>query len=279
MRIAACQLEVCEDKAANIARACAAVASAAAGGAQLVVLPEMFCCPYSTRLFGAYSEGVPGGPACAALSGAARASGVWVVGGSVPESSGGRLYNTCPVFGPDGALVARHRKAHLFDIDVPGKITFKESETLSAGEALTTFDTPWCRVGVGICYDVRFPEYWAVLSRSLGCSLLCLPGAFNMTTGPAHWELLIRSRALDCQSYFVAVSPARSTKPDAPYVAWGHSTVADPWGRVVATTEHEPAIIFADYDAQQVESTRKSIPTSQQRRPDVYTLPSRVSSP
>jgi len=197
MRLAACQLAVSADKAENVRAAVEAVGGAARAGAQVVLLPEMFCCPYSTRLFREYSESYPG-PTTSALSAAAASCGVWLVGGSLPESSesgGDALYNTCFVFSPHGQLVARHRKAHLFDIDVTGGIRFRgfswnatpvpsnhndslsESETLTAGGALTTFETPWCPVGVGICYDVRFPEMWSVYSRARGCGLLCLPGA------------------------------------------------------------------------------------------------------
>ena len=118
--------------------------------------------------------------------------------GSIPERDGSNVYNTCIIVSPKGEIVAKHRKVHLFDIDVPGKITFKESDTLTGGSSMTTFNTEFGTIGVGICYDLRFPEQAAIM-RQRGCNLMVYPGAFNMTTGPAHWELLQRARALDNQ--------------------------------------------------------------------------------
>lgn len=161
---------------------------------------------------------------------------------------------------------------HLFDIDIPGRQTFRESDTLSPGDTLATFDTPWGRVGLGICYDMRFPAL-AQLLRAAGASILIYPGAFNMTTGPAHWELLQRSRALDNQCYVAAVSIARNPDPlDKGYKAWGHSTIVDPWGVVVATTEEGPATVTAELDMAFVATVRAQIPVSMQARSDLYAL-------
>ena len=156
---------------------------------------------------------------------------VWIIGGSIPERDGDNVYNTCIVVNPEGSIVAKHRKVHLFDIDVPGKITFKESDTLSAGNQLTVFDTPFCRIGLGICYDMRFPEQ-SQLMKDAGAEMIVFPGAFNLTTGPAHWELLLRGRAVDNQLYVAGVSPARN--PSSDYKAWGHSTLVSPWGKYVS---------------------------------------------
>jgi omega-amidase len=206
----------------------------------------------------------------------ARECSIYLVGGSIPErGADGKVYNTCVVVNPDGEIVARHRKMHLFDIDVPGRITFKESDTLTAGDSFTTFDTPYGRVGVGICYDLRFPEQ-SMLMRAADCKMLIFPGAFNMTTGPAHWELLLRARALDNQCFVAAVSPARDET--AGYHAWGHSTVVSPWGEVVATTQHEPDTVFATVDLGQVEEIRTNIPVSKQKRTDLYELTKKADS-
>jgi omega-amidase len=158
---------------------------------------------------------------------------------------------------------------HLFDIDVPGRITFRESDTLSAGEALATFDTPFGRCGLGICYDIRFPLF-AMLLRQAGCRLLFYPGAFNTTTGPAHWELLQRGRALDTQCYVATVSPARN--PDSKYQAWGHSSVVNPWGEVIATTEEGSATVTAELDLKRIDEVRGQIPVGHQVRTDLYEL-------
>merc|ERR1711924_173886 len=170
-------------------------------------------------------------------------------------------------FSPTGEVVAHHSKVHLFDIDIPGKQTFRESDSLTAGSAVTTFDTPWCKVGLAICYDIRFPQL-AVLMREQGCKMLIYPGAFNTTTGPAHWKLLQRARAVDNQCAVVTSSPARN--PSSSYQAWGHSTIVDPWGEIVATCGHEPTTIHATVNLDRVDQVRQQVPISKQKRLDVY---------
>ncbi|XP_058080145.1 omega-amidase, chloroplastic isoform X2 [Magnolia sinica] len=195
-KIALCQLSVTADKERNIAHARKAIEEAAEKGAQLVVLPEIWNSPYSNDSFPVYAEDIDAGgdasPSSSMLSEVACSRRITIVGGSIPERSGDRLYNTCCVFGTDGKLKAKHRKIHLFDIDIPGKITFIESKTLTAGENPTIVDTEVGRIGIGICYDIRFQEL-AMLYGARGAHLICYPGAFNMTTGPLHWELLQRA--------------------------------------------------------------------------------------
>lgn len=182
-------------------------------------------------------------------------------------------------------LWLQHRKVHLFDIDVPGKITFRESETLTGGNRMSLFDagSAFGRVGVGICYDVRFPEL-ALLMAKEGAGLLIYPGAFNMVTGPAHWELLMRARALDCQTFVVAASPARTAAPATPgkyahYTAWGHSMCVSPWGEVLAELQEGPGVMVVDLDMARLAEVRQSIPTSKQKREDVYSLGPTPGSP
>lgn len=266
-RLALVQLSVGANKPENLAHAARMVKEATAGGAQMVVLPECFNSPYGTQYFGEYAEAVPDGSSCKALSQMARDNNVHLVGGSIPEREGETLYNTSTVWAPDGTMIAKHRKVHLFDIDIPGKIKFQESETLKAGASLTTFNTPWGSVGLGICYDLRFSDMATVYARQ-GCKLLLYPGAFNMTTGPAHWELLARARSVDNQVYTALVSPARDTS--ASYVAWGHSLVSSPWGEIVASTETEEAVVYADIDLADLERIRENIPLQRQRRFDLY---------
>ncbi|KAK4706435.1 hypothetical protein R3W88_034002 [Solanum pinnatisectum] len=240
-KIGLCQLSVTADKERNIVHARAAIEEAAEKGAKLVVLPEIWNSPYSNDSFPIYAEDIDTGPdaspSTAMLSEAARLLKITIVGGSIPERSGDKLYNTCCVFDADGKLKAKHRKIHLFDIDIPGKITFKESQTLTAGETPTVVDTEVGRIGIGICYDIRFQEL-AMLYAARGAHLICYPGAFNMTTGPLHWELLQRARAVDNQLYVATCAPARDV--GGGYVAWGHSTLIGPFGEVLATTEHGP---------------------------------------
>ncbi|XP_018605677.1 omega-amidase NIT2 [Scleropages formosus] len=267
-RLAVVQLRVTKVKEDNLRRARELVKEAAGQGAKVIVLPECFNSPYGTKFFPEYAEKIPG-ESTEILSEAAKENGVYLVGGSIPEDDGGRLYNTCPVFGPDGALLLKHRKIHLFDIDVPGKIRFQESETLSPGNSLSMFDTPFCKVGVGICYDMRFAELAQIYTKR-GCHLLVYPGAFNMTTGPAHWELLQRGRAVDNQVYVATASPARDET--ASYVAWGHSMVVSPWGEVISKAGAEETVVYADIDLQYLAEVRQQIPITSQRRGDMYTV-------
>jgi len=274
-RFAGLQLLVGTDKEANLAHARRLIARATTeGGARLVSLPECFNCPYSNDSFPVYAESIPDGPSTRMLQEAAREHSIYVVGGSMPEREGDRLYNTSVVCDPQGNIIAKHRKIHLFDVCVPpgeGRpgITFRESDTLSSGNSLTSFQTEWCEVGLGICYDIRFPEMAQLLARK-GAKLLMYPGAFNTTTGPAHWELLQRARAVDNQVYVATVSPARN--PESTYQAWGHSTVVDPWGTVVATTEHDEAIVYADINLDKVDEVRNMLQLSKQKRHDLYHL-------
>ncbi|XP_060191055.1 omega-amidase, chloroplastic-like isoform X2 [Lycium barbarum] len=228
-KIALCQLSVTTYKERNIAHAQQSIEDAADKGAQLILLPEIWNSPYSNDSFPVYAEDIDAGgdasPSTRMLSEVSRSRKVTIIGGSIPERSDDKLYNSCCVFGTDGKLLAKHRKIHLFDIDIPGKMTFKESRTLTAGARPTIVDTEVGRIGIGICYDIRFEELAAIYAAR-GAHLLCYPGAFNMTTGPLHWELLQRARAADCQLYVATCSPARDS--GSSYVAWGHSTLVGP---------------------------------------------------
>jgi len=190
--------------------------------------------------------------------------------GSIPErddADPNKVYNTLTAYTPDGKLVALHRKLHLFDINIPGKIRFMESETLTGGASLNYFDSDFARIGLGICYDVRFPEMAMIAARN-GAHMMIYPGAFNLTTGPLHWELLQRARAVDNQIFVSMCSPARDLS--AGYHAWGHSMVVDPMGEVIAETGHDEDIIYATIDPKRMEEARAGIPVTTQRRFDVY---------
>lgn len=251
------------------------------GKPDLIVLPECFNSPYGHVYFPLYAEkiGFQRGEkynvnasesvSVKMLSEAAKTEGVWLLGGSIPERdhSDGKLYNTMTAYSPEGELVAIHRKVHLFDIDIPGKITFKESETLTGGSTTNYFDTEFARVGLGICYDVRFPEL-AMISARQGCHVLIYPGAFNLTTGPLHWELLQRARAVDNQVFFSMCSPARDLS--AGYHAWGHSLVVDPMGSKLVEAEDGETILHTRIDPKTFHDARAGIPVTVQRRFDVY---------
>ncbi len=263
------QNKVLSDKAANIDTAGKMILEAAERGANVVVLPEMFNCPYSSELFPAYAEQHPGGETTAMLSEIAASKGIYIFGGSIPEKDGKQVFNTCFIFGPDGNLLARHRKVHLFDVEFSAGLTFRESDTLGQGDTITVVDTPFGRIGVGICYDIRFPE----LARAValrGAVLMVVPAAFNMITGPAHWEIIMRMRAVDNQFYVAGAAPARNEK--ASYIAYGHSMLVDPWGKTVQTLDEKEGIIVAEIDCQRLAQVRAELPLLKHRRTDLYEL-------
>ena len=175
----------------------------------------------------------------------------------MPERDGDRIYNTSYVYDREGSLITKHRKIHLFDIDVPGGQYFKESDVLSPGEQVTVFDTEFGKMGVCICFDIRFPELFLEM-RKMGVTMVFVPAAFNMTTGPAHWEVLFRSRAMDQQIYMLGCSPARDET--ASYVAYGHSILTDPWGRVVRELDEKEGLLSMDVDLSYAEAVRQQIP-------------------
>jgi omega-amidase len=266
-KFAAIQLSVSDNKERNLLNARQLIKEAAEHGARVVALPECFNCPYGNQYFPSYAETISDSVTFKMLSDAAVTHHIYLIGGSFPEREGSRLYNTSLSFGPNGQLLAKHRKVHLFDINIPGKISFQESATLSPGNSITVFDTEFCKIGVAICYDIRFAELAQVMTRK-GAKFLCYPGAFNMTTGPAHWELLCRARALDNQVYVACISPARDVKHS--YVAWGHSMVVNPWGEVLTKADENPTIIYADIDLNRLDEIRQQIPITKQKRNDLY---------
>ena len=266
MRVALIQMAVTADREGNLRTAAQKLRQAAEQGADMAVLPEMFCCPYENRCFRPYGEEA-GGPAQEMLSRTAAETGMYVVGGSIPELADGKVYNTSFIYGPDGAQLARHRKVHLFDIDVKGGQRFKESDTLSPGNAITTFETRFGTMGLCICFDLRFEE----LARCMclrGAKVIFVPAAFNMTTGPAHWELLFRQRAVDNQCFTVGVSPARDEAGS--YVAYGNSLAVDPWGTVLCRAGAEETTLYADLDLVRLEAVRAQLPILSARRTDLY---------
>ena len=268
MKLALIQMTVVPDKARNIQHACEQLREAARLGADLAMLPEMFCCPYENRCFRPYGEET-GGPAQQALSSLAAELGIYIVGGSLPELEDGRVYNASFVYDRRGRCIAKHRKAHLFDIQVEGGQCFRESDTLSPGNAITTFETEFGTLGLCICFDLRFEE----LARCMclrGAKCILVPAAFNMTTGPAHWELLFRQRAVDNQCFTVGVSPARDET--GPYVAYGNSLAVDPWGTVLVRAGAEEALLLADLDLDRIDAVRSQLPILSARRTDLYTV-------
>jgi len=266
MKISVLQMPVVVDKSENLAEAERLIKLSVKAGADIAVLPEMFCCPYSNDYFTDYAEPV-GGEIWNFLSKAAKEYSIYLVGGSMPEIDVDKIYNTCFVFNRNGEQIARHRKVHLFNVDIEGGQRFFESETFTAGDDVTVFDTEFGKIGLCICFDLRFPE----LSRSMtlkGASMVIVPAAFNMTTGPMHWETMFRQRAVDDQLFTVGASPAHNEQ--GIYVSYANSIVCDPWGRVMARAGFEPEVITAEIDFSEIPSARKQLPLLSARRPEVY---------
>lgn len=269
IKIAAIQMSTVADKMENVRTVKTYLEKIKDENPDFVILPEMFCCPYQTENFPIYAE-KEGGPVWQQLSGYAKQYGIYLIGGSMPEKDAeGNVYNTSYIFDREGKQIGKHRKVHLFDIDVKGGQTFKESDTLTAGDSDTVFDTEFGKIGVMLCFDIRFPE----LSRMMvndGVKVIFVPAAFNMTTGPAHWELSFRTRALDNQIYMVGCAPARDVS--AGYISWGHSIVTDPWGRVTGMLDENEGILLSELDMDYEEQVREELPLLKSRRKDIYQL-------
>ena len=225
IKIALCQINVVDNKEKNIENATSMILKAVKQNADFIVLPEMFNCPYSNEKFIEYCEEETNSLTLSKIAKLADENNTYILAGSIPEKEDSKIFNTSYLFDKNGEIIAKHRKMHLFDIDVKGKIYFKESDTLSSGNKITIAKTEFGNVGIGICYDIRFPEL-ARLMVNAGAEILFYPGAFNMTTGPAHWELTFRARALDNQVYCVGVAPALNR--DASYHSYGHSMRGHP---------------------------------------------------
>ncbi|MDD5944784.1 MAG: carbon-nitrogen hydrolase family protein [Clostridia bacterium] len=269
VRIAQMQMPVFDNKVKTEKYINEAVKKAADQKADIICLPEMFCCPYQVENFPLYAEG-EGERMWKACSAIAKQYGIYLSAGTMPEKSeDGKIYNTAYVFDREGKQIAKHRKAHLFDIDVKGGQYFKESDTLSAGNKATVFDTEFGTFGICICYDFRFPELSRLMALK-GAKLIFVPAAFNMTTGPAHWELMFRSQSVNNQVFAVGTAPSRMA--GASYQSWGHSIVTDPWGAVVSQMDEKEGMNITEIDLERADEVREQLPLLKQRRTDIYTL-------
>lgn len=265
-KIATCQLDVLQKKDDNLEKAKELIKEASYNGADLVVLPEMFNCPYDNSFFPEFAEEFSG-ITTDFLSKLAQNESIYIVGGSIPEKEGDNIYNTSYIFDRKGKVIGKHRKMHLFDIDIEDGISFKESDTLGYGNNVTVFDTEFCKIGVAICYDMRFPELMRLMALK-GAEIIIVPAAFNMTTGPAHWHALAKIRAIDNQVYFVAASPSRNV--DSSYVAFGHSLIVDPWGDIISEADEKEGIIYGNIDLSRIKKIRNQLPLLKHRRIDLY---------
>jgi predicted amidohydrolase len=265
VRVALCQSNCGEDVAANEEQVSGLLEEAGAAGVDLAALPEVWPCQGSAPQMRAAAEPLDG-PRVARLAAAAREHGMWVHGGSVLERDGDAVFNTSVLFDRAGELVATYRKIHLFDADPPGAVPSRESSLFSPGDQVVTAETEFGRVGLSICYDVRFPELYRQLAVQ-GATLLFVPAAFRFETGTDHWEVLLRARAIEDQAFVIAAAQwGRWGPPGRERRNFGHSLVADPWGRLVAVASGGVGVTCADLDLDEVARVREILPSLRHRR-------------
>lgn len=271
-------MNVVDNKEENIKKAIGMIKDSKKQGADLAVLPEMFNCPYENEKFIEYGEELEKSQTLKKIAETAKEENIHILAGSIPEieissSEDGKeeksIYNTSVLFDNHGKILGKHRKMHLFDIDVKGKIYFKESDTLSAGSDFTVIETELAKIGIGICYDIRFVELSRIMTLN-GAKILIFPGAFNLTTGPAHWEILFKSRALDNQVYAIGVAPALDKS--ANYNSFGHSIAVNPWGEVIEELGFDEDLKIVEIDLDEIERIREEIPILKNRRTDLYEI-------
>ncbi|MFN5049360.1 carbon-nitrogen hydrolase family protein [Roseateles sp.] len=266
MKLAAIQMVSSPDVAHNLARARHWLEQAAAQGAQLAALPEYFC------LMGlrddaklAIAEALGQGPIQEMLSTAARELGLWIIGGTLPLATPdpARVRNSCLVFAPDGSRVARYDKLHLFCFD-NGRERYDEARVLEPGEAPVVAQAAGLRLGLSVCYDLRFPELYRAMGQAAPLDLISVPAAFTHTTGQAHWELLLRARAVENIAYLIA--PAQGGLHENGRRTWGHSMIVDPWGEVLACLPEGEGLAIAELDLERLARVRQQLPALQHRR-------------
>ena len=274
MRAAAVQLNSTAEKPRNLEVAESLVRGAAADGAELVVLPEKWNVLGDSAALIAGSEPLDG-PTLAAARSWARELGIHLVAGSIAErvADQEKSFNTSALIGPDGELEATYRKIHMFDVDVGG-VAYRESENEEAGGEIVTAelqgDLERVRLGMTVCYDLRFPELYRILAVR-GANVITIPSAFTLDTGKDHWEVLLRARAIENQAFIVAPNQIGEAPPH--YRSYGRSAIVDPWGVVLAKAPDEECFVAADLDLELQGRIRTSLPSLANRRPEAYRWP------
>jgi deaminated glutathione amidase len=263
MRVAVCQLNARDDRAANLKAARELLGRAAASGADLAVLPEYV--DYLGRAEGAPKPEPIDGEFAEFFAAAARDLDMWVHAGSFHEAGPDerRTYNTSLVFDRSGGLAATYRKIHLYDVEIPGRVSYQESRTVAPGTETVIADIDGVPTGLSICYDLRFPELYRVLAVA-GAKVLVVPAAFMLHTGRDHWEVLLRARAIENQCYVVAAAQIGDHDPGR--TCFGRSMIIDPWGTVLAQAPDTIGIVTADLDLVRLDLIREELPSLANRR-------------
>jgi deaminated glutathione amidase len=268
LRVAAIQLNSTGDQARNVSAAERLVRAAAADGAELVALPEKWNLLAGGEALRAGAEPLDG-PSLSAARGWAADLGIHLLAGSVSERSGERVFNTSVLIGPDGSDLAAYRKIHMFDVDVGG-VAYRESDYEDPGSEIVTAPAGEMDIGLTVCYDLRFPELFRILAVR-GARLIAVPSAFTSTTGRDHWQVLLRARAIENQAFLLAPNQVGEAPPH--FDSYGHSSIVDPWGTVLATAADGECFVVADLDLPAQDEVRESLPSLANRRPDAYAWP------
>lgn len=268
-RIAACQMNSQDDKAANLKTAGRLIAQAADQGAKVVALPEYFNCISTEDEYLANGENVPG-PTSEWLQTQAQHHGIYLHGGSLGEAIPGqqKCYNKTLLINPQGEIISQYNKIHLFDIDVKDRVSIKESNTIVSGQEVVTAETEFGCFGLSICYDLRFPELFRAMTLA-GARIIFLPAAFTLYTGKDHWEVLLRARAIENEVFIVAPAQIGHHRK-ADWRTFGSTMIINPWGTVVARAEEETTVIVAEIDYAYQDRVRAGLPCLEHRRPDIY---------
>jgi predicted amidohydrolase len=263
-RAAAIQMLASDDKAANLGEAARWIRKAADEGARLVALPEVFIWRGSKSKEREAAEPIPG-PTSRAMADLARESRIHLLAGSILEEipSSPKAYNTSLLFDADGNLFARYRKIHLFDVDLANGLSARESETRAFGDTAVVANTDLCAMGLTICYDLRFPELYRALVKQ-GAEIIFVPSAFTAYTGQAHWETLVRARAIENQVYVIA--PAQFGRNPKSFETHGHSMIVDPWGKILAELGDGPGMVLAEIDLDYLKNVRAELPALTHRK-------------
>jgi deaminated glutathione amidase len=274
IRVACVQLTSRADKAENLAKTDRLVAEAAAGGADVVLLPEKWNAIGDAETLHEAAETIETGESVEAMRGWSSRHGITLVGGSITERREGRekLSNTSLVFDPDGELVALYRKIHLFDVDVGGH-RYRESDAEEPGEEPVVARLEGWSIGLTVCYDLRFPELYRILALE-GAELVTVPAHFTLYTGKDHWHVLLRARAIENQNYVAAAAQIGETLPGK--LSYGRSLIADPWGTVLAQAPDEETVISAELDRERLRQVRRNLPSLANRQADAYRWPART---
>jgi omega-amidase len=264
IKIAICQNRPSRDKSESIEKIKLMIEESAANGAELVVLPEIFYHPYELRAIPKLEES--NNETLNILAGIAASNKIHLCTGSLVEKVGDKRFNRSYLISPEGKVLLEYSKSHLYDVNFE-EFRTRESRVFDYGETLDVVETSLGKIGILICYDIRFPEMASHLAAQ-GAEIIIVPAAFNLIAGKAHWDIMFRCRAIETQAYLLAASPARDMS--ALYQVYGHSMVIDPWGRVLSEAGIDEEIIYSSLDSKVLVDTRNKLPLLKHRRPELY---------